>query len=513
MRPDIVHTHPYIDSWRAKGYQYYVIPKSMLRTGRLLGLGMDEVALYAVLKDRVSLSYENKWIDEQGRIYIIFTREEASKLLGWSVRKTIDVFARLVAAGLLTETEQKTSGVLKKPKKLYVRRWAEPSMVHSVQELKNGGFVYLTEDTVFTDTSEYYVLPHCLLSDPIYEGLGLRPVLLYVLALDQLHLSIKYGRVDANGLVWCSLDNDVVQDELGCSRNSLYQAYKDLETIGLMTRVRNGSNTKIQYRLYLRDYLSPPHDARALPDMAAGPPGEETGAENGAYQNLHLGPPNSACGESSICIRGSQELHPGPTNLVVPQQQNLHPNHPSYPSSSIPTLSSISIAGGAPSDAPVLREKGIEGNGTHGQTECYWQTVAAVRRQICYEELLEDIRLCMNESWSREAEGLLKKSVDLMASDAIFPGEHIRLGDKLLSKQEVLLCYQGMTRYILYTMLDKVAQRAADIRNTDMYLHSALLHAVKNHEGEAYYTKLDIEAKRSQNQRGPASEGACLWPW
>ena len=52
MRPDIVQTYPFIDKWRAKGYQYYVVPKDMLTDGAALGINLDETFLYVVLRDR-----------------------------------------------------------------------------------------------------------------------------------------------------------------------------------------------------------------------------------------------------------------------------------------------------------------------------------------------------------------------------------------------------------------------------------------------------------------------------
>ena len=99
MRPDIVQTYPFIDKWRAKGYQYYVVPKDMLTDGAALGINLDETFLYVVLRDRTKLSFKNNWIDDSGNVYIIYTREDAANYIGWSKRKTVDVFARLVEAG------------------------------------------------------------------------------------------------------------------------------------------------------------------------------------------------------------------------------------------------------------------------------------------------------------------------------------------------------------------------------------------------------------------------------
>ena len=49
MQPEIVKKYPFIDKWRANGYQYYVLPKDMLCCGAELGLYLDECFLYLIL--------------------------------------------------------------------------------------------------------------------------------------------------------------------------------------------------------------------------------------------------------------------------------------------------------------------------------------------------------------------------------------------------------------------------------------------------------------------------------
>ena len=519
MRPDIVQTHPFIDQWRAKGFQYYIVPKAMLRTGRQFGLGMDEVMLYVILRDRVNLSYENRWVDENGRIYIIYTREDAAKYLGWSIRKTIDVFARLVDSGLLTERTQHSTGVLKMPKRLYVRQWAEASVLHSVEELKNGGFSYLTEDTVHADVGDYYMLPQCLLQDPIYEGLGLRAALVYMIALDKLHLSLKYGKVDDKGLVWCSLDTQEVCAELGCNEKTLGRAYKTLEEIGLIVRTRNGSNTKTQYRIYLRDYLPPRRDCCPLPDEGPGPESQtklQAATEEYAYgagqdctwgrTNFQVEAATLAYGSSESCIRGETELPAGSDKATVGEATKMHPNNRSHPSGQN-NLSLVSIG-----ETPTLpkRRENLETN----HAASLVQTELAIRRQIAYLDLTEDILLCMPPDHTEDAIRLLDLSVRIMAEDASAIGTQIRLGNNFIDKQTALAAYRGLDRYILYTMLTKITSRVSEIRNLTLYVHQALLKAVENHAGEAYYTRLLIEERRmphTTEMNDSSSNNA--WPW
>lgn len=200
MNPEVVKTYPFIDTWRASGYQYYIIPKSMLTAGKDFGLGIDEAMLYAVLRARTSLSIKNNWIDAAtGRVYIIYKRETAAEYFNWSRKKAGEVFKRLVDAGLLKEEEQPADNLakkrmLKQPKRLFLSQWAEPSVLTSVETLKNGGFLPITRQSLDTPDG-YYIIPYSFFEDEALEGLKLRSILLYAILLDKLHLSMKYGQI------------------------------------------------------------------------------------------------------------------------------------------------------------------------------------------------------------------------------------------------------------------------------------------------------------------------------
>ena len=111
-----------------------------------------------------------------------------------------------------------------------------PSPFHSVEELKNGGFPLFTRANILGESDPYYIIPKVFFEDEALHGLPLRSIMLYAIALDKIHLSIQYGRVDEDGKVWCSLDNEAVRQELGCGKNSLLSAYKELENLGLILR-------------------------------------------------------------------------------------------------------------------------------------------------------------------------------------------------------------------------------------------------------------------------------------
>ena len=71
---------------------YYQIPKVLMASPFFSGLSLDCKILYAVLRDRMKLSRKNGWIDEEGRVYIIFMVNQIAITLGISEDKTVRLF-------------------------------------------------------------------------------------------------------------------------------------------------------------------------------------------------------------------------------------------------------------------------------------------------------------------------------------------------------------------------------------------------------------------------------------
>ena len=60
-------------------------------------LSSDAKILYACLLESSSLSFKNDWIDEQGRVYIVFTVEEIMKMLNKSNKTAVKILNELDA--------------------------------------------------------------------------------------------------------------------------------------------------------------------------------------------------------------------------------------------------------------------------------------------------------------------------------------------------------------------------------------------------------------------------------
>jgi len=83
---------------------YYQIPKELFTNEYYKGkLSSDAILLYGLLLDRLSLSIKNKWIDENGFIYLILTRKEAQEKLNISDKTATKAFKQLTELKLITE--------------------------------------------------------------------------------------------------------------------------------------------------------------------------------------------------------------------------------------------------------------------------------------------------------------------------------------------------------------------------------------------------------------------------
>ena len=97
--------------------KYYQIPQELF-VNRLYKekLNSDSKILYAFLLDRLSLSQKNHWFDKEGRVYLIFTREEVQNKLCLSEKTVTKAFKQLNDVNLIAEKRQG----LGKPNLIYV---------------------------------------------------------------------------------------------------------------------------------------------------------------------------------------------------------------------------------------------------------------------------------------------------------------------------------------------------------------------------------------------------------
>ena len=76
-------------------FSYYMLPKIIVTDERFKNLSSDAKILYSCLLERTSMSFSNKWIDEENRVYIIFTVEEIMEILGRSNKTAVKILNEL----------------------------------------------------------------------------------------------------------------------------------------------------------------------------------------------------------------------------------------------------------------------------------------------------------------------------------------------------------------------------------------------------------------------------------
>lgn len=126
---------------------YYQIPQELF-VNKLYKekLNSDSKILYAFLLDRLSLSQKNHWIDEDNKVYLIFTREEVQDKLCLSDKTVTKAFKQLTEVNLI---EEKRQG-LGKPNLIYVGK-----IQHENQE----------NETIENSETEKMPLNTCKISD------------------------------------------------------------------------------------------------------------------------------------------------------------------------------------------------------------------------------------------------------------------------------------------------------------------------------------------------------------
>ena len=89
-------------------FSFYRIPKALFLESRFQNLSTDAKTLYGILLDRMSLSAKNGWLDEQGRVFIIFTIEDVKRALCCADNKATKLLRELEEFGLI---ERKRRGL------------------------------------------------------------------------------------------------------------------------------------------------------------------------------------------------------------------------------------------------------------------------------------------------------------------------------------------------------------------------------------------------------------------
>lgn len=117
-------------------HSFYQVPQELFKNPLYKGkINSDAKLLYAFLLNRMNLSQKNNWYDENGEIYLIFTRLEVQELLDLSDKTATKAFKQLLDVCLIKEKRQG----LGKPNLIYIGKiqHLELNKKEMIQKQKN----------------------------------------------------------------------------------------------------------------------------------------------------------------------------------------------------------------------------------------------------------------------------------------------------------------------------------------------------------------------------------------
>ena len=114
-------TFDYFYEEQSQQFAFYRIPKVLFTDNRFQKISTEGKVLYGLLLDRVSLSRENGWIDEEGRVYIIFTLNAIRQAMNCAEKSAIKYLTELEEFGLIERIRQG----LGKPAIIYVKNFID----------------------------------------------------------------------------------------------------------------------------------------------------------------------------------------------------------------------------------------------------------------------------------------------------------------------------------------------------------------------------------------------------
>lgn len=87
-------------------HSYYQMPQELFCNEKYRKLSIEAKVIYAFLLNRMNLSRINKWINEKGEIYLIYTRKEIQSKLNLSDKPVTRAFKELRETNLIKEEKQ-----------------------------------------------------------------------------------------------------------------------------------------------------------------------------------------------------------------------------------------------------------------------------------------------------------------------------------------------------------------------------------------------------------------------
>lgn len=152
----------------ARGYRYLAVPKELIENNSYSGLDYGAVILYSKMVERAGLSARNedKFTDESGRLFIIYTVEQMEKDIQRSHPTVVKFTKQLADIGLIEKVRQGQG----KPSKIYIMDFAsaphaepenptskdiEPQEVNDFNFKKSSDFTSRSKDSELQEVKNF----------------------------------------------------------------------------------------------------------------------------------------------------------------------------------------------------------------------------------------------------------------------------------------------------------------------------------------------------------------------
>lgn len=118
----------YFYGTQADQFNFIRIPKELVVGEAFASLSVQAKILYGMLLDRMGMSYKNKWMDEENRVYIVYSLDEIQSDMNVSKHKAVDCLAELENVGLIVK-RKRGKGL---PNQIYVKNFSIATVTASV---------------------------------------------------------------------------------------------------------------------------------------------------------------------------------------------------------------------------------------------------------------------------------------------------------------------------------------------------------------------------------------------
>lgn len=315
-------SYDYFYNQEAEQYIHYQMPKVMFEREQLTSLSLNAKFLYCLLFDKAKQSYKNGFVDKDGKVYVYFAQKELMEIIGCGRTKISEYFNELDSAkgGIGLIERVKNIGIGKNDK-IYVKNFAvqiDENIPTDTED--NSPYAYLHD--IDSMRFKHYQIPKVLFSDSRLKQISNTAKMAYSIMLDRTQLSMGKGWLDDKGRVFILFPQKELQQLLGCSIRTVNSALKELDTMGLIDRTRQGMNCPDI--IYLLDFATTLKYQKPQTETSQGNNGSDIPDMNVGGANSEHQEQAANIGSANIEQQEVQDLNIGSAKSEHLEVQNLN---------------------------------------------------------------------------------------------------------------------------------------------------------------------------------------------